>query len=415
MDFSIIDTSNDSPHTLFYKLSQLVGDDPSVLSMRKANRWIEQNASDYLSALPRIKVAVLTEQTLEGLKDPLKFFARVAGVDVDLHICQPYHTELLVLSPTSELWDFTPDYVLVTYDIEKRSTFTYSSPSAPEFAEWIGHLDQGLNLLRHFSEQTGATILLGNFVPVWPSLIADWEISPQLGRLSFFERANAALSKKCDKLSLEVLPFASRIAEVGHRNCVDIRQYCDNDTVFTPAGFNCIAELIATRLATHALPQRRALVVDVDGTLWGEQMDCKDTSNAIYSPDNYPGRIYHEVLQRMAALRKTTYQLALVSGNRHTGIEDILAREDFPLALSDFSTIQHAQTIEEAVCNVSTALGLSPEALIFLSANTDKCADIRQHLPACTVAQVPSDLGDYPREIAAIVSMAKDRVPSPEE
>lgn len=384
------------PGAVLHDLSVRLADNPSILEIRKANRWLEQSAPDVVAALRRVKVAVLTEQTVEGLREPLRLFARLAGFDVDLRLCPPYFPEMQLISPASELAEHQPELVFVLLDLEKRSAFTTVTPDERAFTEFATRMEETIGLMARFARRTGARIAVTSFVAIWPPLSLLRETDPAAGRVPFVQRANELLQARCAAAGVPVLPLASHLASWGHRRCIDVREYASSDTAFTPEGFNRVASLMVGHLREQLAPRRSLLIVDPEGALWGGP-------EAAYTPDNYPGRIFHRAMTWMKELSATGVRLALAGHAAPDRVLGILGREDFPLPADRFAAILLDDLpADEKVRRLLRELGAAPDQAVFLAADPEDCERVRRAFAGVAAVAVPDHLGEYLTALASI-------------
>lgn len=407
MDLSSLAGLENEPGALLSELSRHVSDNPTILEIKKTNKWLEQNAAKVVSGLPRPRVAILTEQTLEGLREPFTLFARLEGFAADLLLCPPYFPEMQFISPTSDLAEHRPDITFVFLDIEKRSAFTSLALDEQAFSEFATRLEAAVGLMSRFAERTGSKIAVANFIAIWPPLALLKETDPRAGRVSFLQRANDLLQERCTAARLPVLPLSSHLAIWGYRRCIDLREYCNTDTAFTAEGFNRIARLMAAHLSEQFRPRRTLLIIDPEGALWGRSVD-PETADVAYSPDNYPGRMFHRAMKWMQELSSTGVRLALAGSGDSARLMSLLDRDDFLLHRDQFSAIiSNDEPVNAKISHMLLELGVSPEQAVFLSSSQEDCTRARRECPGLATVAVPSNLGEYLVALSSVPCMGR--------
>jgi FkbH-like protein len=158
------------------------------------------------------------------------------------------------------------------------------------------------------------------------------------------------------------------------------------------------AALSGTRLGNHAclmiarelaccwvpaltLPPRKAIAVDLDGTLYAGTLG-EDGPTGVELTQG------HRALQhRLARFRDEGMLLALVSRNERADVEELFARrDDFPLRLSDFSAIEVSWNDKPAaIGRVASALRIGCDSIVFVDDNPGELADAGASLPVITV------------------------------
>jgi FkbH-like protein len=146
----------------------------------------------------------------------------------------------------------------------------------------------------------------------------------------------------------------------------------------------CLAiarELACRWLPALALPPRKAIAVDLDGTLYAGILG-EDGPAGVELTEG------HRALQsRLAGFRNEGMLLALVSRNEPADVEALFAeREDFPLRLSDFSAIEVSWDDKSiAIGRIANALRIGCDSIVFVDDNPGELAGVGASLPVITV------------------------------
>ena len=176
-----------------------------------------------------------------------------------------------------------------------------------------------------------------------------------------------------------------------------------------PACMHIARELACCWLPAAALPPRKAVAVDLDGTLYRGVLGEDGPDGVEFTP------AHHGLQTRLAALRAAGILLALVSRNEQPDVEALFAaRTDFPLRLTDFSTIEISWDDKpRALRNIAERLRIGEDAMVFVDDNPGELAAVASALPVFTV---------HARDDAAGTAAALEHVsglfrwnPSPED
>jgi FkbH-like protein len=175
------------------------------------------------------------------------------------------------------------------------------------------------------------------------------------------------------------------------------------DAPFSASGYNCVAQLASRQLAAQFTPRKKVLVVDLDNTLWDGVLGEDGPDGIAYRPDGYKGRVFHSVLTHLKSLSETGILLAIASKNDEADVLAVLARDDFPLKLSDFTAHRIGWDPKpDGARSIAAELDLGLDAFVFLDDSTAECELMRRTLPEVTTVLVPPTLSDYPECLRAI-------------
>jgi FkbH-like protein len=145
----------------------------------------------------------------------------------------------------------------------------------------------------------------------------------------------------------------------------------------------------------------KALVVDLDNTLWGGVVG-EDGLDGIQVGPEYPGAAYLALQRAIQALRHRGVLLAVASKNNPDEALDALDRHPGMLLRSgDFAALRinwndKARSLRE----IAEELNIGVDSLAFLDDNPAEREQVRLELPEVTVVELPSDPMGYARALA---------------
>jgi FkbH-like protein len=194
-----------------------------------------------------------------------------------------------------------------------------------------------------------------------------------------------------------VADLAPLAAQLGER-WLDLRASALTGTrLGNQACLRIARELACCWLPAAALPPRKAIVLDLDDTLYRGVLGEDGAAGVQLTPG-------HRALQaRLAAFRDAGILLALVSRNERTDVEALFAaRTDFPLRLADFAAIEIGWDDKPGVLRkIAERLRIGEEAMVFVDDNPGELAAVASKLPVFTL---------HAREDAAETAAALEHV-----
>jgi FkbH-like protein len=176
----------------------------------------------------------------------------------------------------------------------------------------------------------------------------------------------------------DLAPFAAMLGE----RWTDARAAALSGTHLSNAACLSIArELACCWLPAAALPPRKAIALDLDGTLYHGVLGEDGPAGIELAPA-------HRALQsRIAAFCDAGILLALVSRNERADVESLFAhRTDFPLRLSNFAAMETSWIDKpEALRSIAERLRIDYAALVFVDDNPGELAAVASRLDVFTV------------------------------
>lgn len=137
--------------------------------------------------------------------------------------------------------------------------------------------------------------------------------------------------------------------------------------------------------------RKKAVVVDLDGTLWSGVIGEDGPQGIACAPEG-KGAPYHAFQKFLAKLKSEGVWLAFCSKNTPSDVLPVFDRLAFPLTLRDFAAYRcdwdpkpaHVQAIAEA-------LNIRVEDLVVVDDNPAELAALRARWPALTAVETPRD------------------------
>jgi len=346
------------------------------------------------------RLAILRSYTVEPVIPVLRAMGFAAGLDLTVHLgdFNAYAQELL--DPGSALYAFAPQAVILA--VETRSI-------APEL--WAGRGDQRVaervaNDLRTWVQSFRASSQAHLIVHTLeqPELAADGLLDAQSlnGQRSMIEALNNELRRiAAGHTGVWILDYDALVAKHGRRAWHDERKWL---TVRLPLAAISVPELSAEWMRfLHPLSGKvaKAIVVDLDNTLWGGVIG-EDGMNGIRLSAEYPGAAFQQLQRVLLRLSERGILLAIASKNNPDDALEVL--ETHPgmlLRRKHFSAMRinwgdKAQSLRE----IAEELNIGIDSLAFFDDNPVEREQIRAALPDVRVLDLPQDPMDFARCVA---------------
>jgi len=189
---------------------------------------------------------------------------------------------------------------------------------------------------------------------------------------------------------------------MGRRQFYDPRRYFWTRQPFSEAGLVRLAEHVWAGVRAVLTGPKKALVVDLDNTLWGGVVGETGPLGIVLgeSPD---GEAFLAFQRHLKGLARRGILLAVCSKNNPGD-----AREPFQknphmvLALDDFADFQACWDPKaEVLRRIARTLQLGIDSFVFFDDNPAEREQVRQALPEVEVVDVPEDPAEYVRALDA--------------
>ena len=353
------------------------------------------------------RLAMLRSFTVEPLVPLLQAAACAHGIALEVQVGAFNTYTQDILDSASALYDFAPDVVLLaiqTRDIVPELWSGYADLTAEErdaaISRTIDALHTCITTLRSRSQ---AHLIVHTLeMPAIPSQ-GVFDQQSTNGQVSAIQAINTALRQLASQYrGVYVLDYDAVMACYGRHHWFDERKWL---TSRLPISADCLVPMVQEWLRFLVpLTGRvcKALVVDLDNTLWGGVIG-EDGMEGIQLGSEYPGAAYQALQRVLLDLYQRGIILALCSKNNLADAMEVLESHPGMLlrpqhcAAWRINWQDKAQNLRE----LADELNIGIDALAFLDDNPVERAHIRAALPEVTVLALPDDPMGYAAALRA--------------
>lgn len=347
------------------------------------------------------RLYILRSFTVEPLVPLVRAAAFVHGMDVQVQIGDFNTYTQDILDPTSRLYQYAPDVVILavqTRDLAPELWEAYPDLSA---AEASAAVDRSVacfrDLIQAFRSHSQAHLIVHALeVPVLPSQgILDSQIATS--QVAAIQHINRELCRVAnDHSGVYVLDYDAVIARHGRASWHDERKWLTMRMPIATTHLVHVAHEWIRFLYPLVGKVCKALVTDLDNTLWGGVIG-EDGMEGIQVGPEYPGAAYRALQRVMLDLYQRGIILAVCSKNNladamevfetHPGM--LLRPQHFAALRIDWN--DKAQNL----CEIAAELNIGTDALVFLDDNPVERERVRAALPEVTVLELSNDPMTY--------------------
>jgi FkbH-like protein len=343
------------------------------------------------------RVYILRSFTLEPLVPLLRAAALVQGIDLTIQLGDFNAYAQEILDPQSGLYRFDPQVVFLALqtrdlvpDIWERFTGLSASAILTESKRAEGNLIDWVATFRS-RHQASLVIHTLELPPVPQSGVLDLQ-RPE-GQLDAIQALNQALRRVAAGHSgVYLLDYDGLVARYGRGRWHDERRWL---TTRMPIVAGALMELVNEYLR-FLLPLTgriaKALVVDLDNTLWGGVVGEDGPAGIKLGPE-YPGAAYLALQQAILDLHRRGIILAVCSKNNPADALEVLEKHSAMLLGRQHFAALHINWNDkvENLREIATELNIGTEALAFLDDNPAERERVRLEMPEVCVIDLPPD------------------------
>ena len=362
---------------------------------RLAKRQCEGNA---------IRVAIIGDCSTQHLTTAVKGTAFFEGLNLDLFDADYDQVEAQLTDPTSEVYQFSPSFILLVMCTEKlQEAFYASSPdSRASFAE-----DTLARITRYWSSISHnhqCALLQFNFVYCNDGIMGSYAIKEpssfpyQLQKLNYL--LSEAASHEKNVFFVDVNGIQST---VGRDRYYDEKIYYLSKMPFSLEVLPAIAKMTVDVILALQGRFKKAVILDLDNTLWGGVIG-DDGLEGIQIGELGAGHAFSTFQVWLKELKNRGILLAVCSKNEEAAAKlPFLKHPEMVLRLDDITTfVANWDTKDNNIRRIQETLNIGMDSIVFIDDNPFERAHIRSMFPEISVPELPEDPARYLSSLLAL-------------
>ncbi len=348
------------------------------------------------------KIAILGGATTAEVRNILELFLLNNGIKADFYESEydKYYEDAVFGSP--ELTDFAPDIVYI--HTCNRNIIQY--PEITDTSETVDRkLDDEykrfLQIWESLRAKFGCTIIQNNMEYPNYRLLGNKDSSDIHGRVNYLLRLNlkfAEYAEKTEGFFINDINYQS--AQFGLDRWSDqsywyMYKYAPAVPAIPTLAFN-VANIIKAVYGKN----KKALVMDLDNTLWGGIVGDDGVDKLEIGPETACGEAYSEFQEYIKQQKSLGILLAVNSKNEYENAVSGLSHPNSKLNKDDFVVIKANWNLKtDNLCEISDELNIGKDSFVFVDDNPAEREIIISHLPEVAVP----DMGNQPERYITIL------------
>jgi FkbH-like protein len=353
---------------------------------------------DYSDCTRTVRIALLADSTAQYMTPLFKTLLCQNGIRAEIYESAYGTAELEILDPTSGLYEFRPDVVLLAHSVfalrDRYYTFTGDrSRFVADQMETFG------SLWAAFRSRSSAAIIQTNFVVPDERLFGSYDHRVGASFASAVTQLNQSLADSALQQSDLFLCDIDYVAAYhGRKQWLDEKMWLLAKTFcafeYLPHAVKSAVDIILSLNGRSV----KCVVLDLDNTLWGGIIG-DDGLDGIRLGHLGDGEAFVRFQHFLRSLRQRGILLAVCSKNnpdtarlpfRHHP-EMVLKEEDITVFVANW--VSKAENITQIADILHIGLG----AIVFVDDNPFERGVVRDALPEVIVPELPEDPADYVR------------------
>lgn len=240
------------------------------------------------------------------------------------------------------------------------------------------------------SQTYHCVVIQNNFELPSYRLFGSKDASDIHGRVNFITRLNMKFyeyAQKHDWLLINDINYLS--AAYGLEKWNDAFYWHMYKCSPSPQAIPLLAFGIAKIIKSVFGKNKKALVLDLDNTLWGGVVGDDGQQNLVIGQETSEGQVFSEFQDYLGQLKSLGVMLTINSKNDYENALLGLNHPDSKLKPEDFIIIKaNWEPKDKNLLEISTELNILPESLVFIDDNPAEREIVRINVPGCAVPEM---------------------------
>ena len=347
---------------------------------------------------PRVKIAFVSSHTMSHLAGGITVGAVRRGVLPELFFGQYglYRTELM--QPSPDLKAFAPNVIVIASDVHDLNLQV-----SPEMAHGDVRLavdakiSELVQLWRQARLNFGATIVQQTVLNTHNNIFGSYEGMLPGAPYSAVELFNARLRETAAEEHVLLLDIAWHAARKGLEHIIDPVRWHHAKQLVSPALSPWYGDLLARAVAAAYGLSKKAVVLDLDNTLWGGVVGDDGIEGIVLGQGSAAGEAYIDFQRYLYGLGRRGIMLAVCSKNDAAIAESVFETHPDMLLRREHISSFVANWTDKAtnIRRIASELNIGLDSLVFVDDNPAEREIIRRELPTVSVPELPADVAHY--------------------
>ncbi len=358
---------------------------------------LKKNLKKDYSGFKVVKVAIMADSASQFIKDALKAYGYEVQLNFDIYEAEYSQIDLQVFDPSSELYEFAPDYIIINRCTEKL----LKEYNKKERLAQGHYAEDVVGLTRQYFETLGsrlrAKVIVNTYPEINDSVFGNFAGKVTSSFIYQLRKANLGLMGLCQQhKDAFICDLALLQAELGHRFVFDPKMYVNADMVYSLDFFPYIAKNVTDIILSISGTFKKCLILDLDNTTWGGIIG-DDGIEGIQVGYLGIGKVFTELQSWAKQLKQRGIILAVCSKNtEEIAQEPFISHPDMVLRLDDIAVfVANWETKVDNIRHIQSILNIGFDSMVFIDDNPFEREMVKAGIPDITVPELPEDPAEY--------------------
>ena len=358
---------------------------------------LKKNLKKDFSNLKAIKVAILGDSATQFLTQAIRGLGYDNQFDLQIWEADFNQVERQILDPTSELYEFVPEIVIIFQSSHKL--LGKFNTSKPEYQSLLASNEIAAIEKLHevVANKTNAKIIYYNYTEIDDSVFGNYSGKTERSFLFQLRKLNYELMVFASKNSSFYICDISTIQnQIGKSNFFQTSVYINTEMVLSIDVLPHVATKTISLINALYGKFKKCVILDLDNTTWGGIIGDDGIEN-IQIGSLGIGKAFSEFQYWIKKLKNRGIIVAVCSKNTESVAKEPFEKHpDMVLRLDDISVfIANWENKADNIRQIQKILNIGFDSMVFLDDNPFERNMVRENISEITVPELPEDPAEY--------------------
>lgn len=358
---------------------------------------LKKNLKKDLSGLPSVKVALVGDTATQFLATAIRGMGVERGYNIDLFEAEYSQVERQFMDPTSDLYQFDADFIVVFQSTHKLG----EHHSALLQEQQVMLAEERLQFVAGICTKPALAskkIIYFNYPEIEDTVFGSYANKVEPSFTYQVRKLNYELMRLSEQYAnLFICDIAGIESKFGRNTFFDTGVYTNTEMVLSVDALPYVAGRVMDIVCAIKGQFKKCLILDLDNIVWGGVIGDDGLEGIQLGHGLGIGKAFTEFQMWVKKLKQRGIIICVASkNNEETAKEPFVKHPDMVLKLDDIAVFQaNWETKVDNIRTIQQILNIGFDSMVFLDDNPFERNMVRENIPSITVPELPENPEDY--------------------
>ncbi len=361
-----------------------------MLSFKELKRNLKKDTT----SLPSVKVALLGDTATQFLATAIKGWGVERGYHIDLFEAEYNQVERQFMDPTSDLYQFDAQYIVVFQSTHKWNEHYSLLPAQQQ----LSLADERLAFVKEICASTQAKVIYFNYAEIDDTVFG-----------SYANKVESSFTYQVRKMNYELMRLSQEYQNLFICDIAGLQNKIGRDVMFAPMVYTTTEMILSLDAVPYVSSRvvdiicaiqgkfKKCIILDLDNTLWGGVVGDDGLEGIQLGHGLGIGKAFTEFQMWVKKLKNRGIIVCVCSKNDEDKAKEPFEKHpDMVLHLDDISVFMaNWETKVDNIRQIQQILNIGFDSMVFIDDNPFERSMVKENIPGITVPDMPEDPSCY--------------------